>query len=66
MSFGIVPQRSRGEYFYRWNDSNGGQVALEEKEDDRYKLSVTSSMAKDLKEKLAKELHCSNVTRFQQ
>lgn len=50
--FDIQPNWKVGRNCYRWNDSNGGQVALEEKEDDRYKLSVTSSMAKDLRDAL--------------
>lgn len=43
--FDIQPNWKVGRNCYKWSDSNGRQVAVEEKEDDRYKLSVTSSMS---------------------
>lgn len=41
--FDIHPNWKVGRNCYRWTDSNSKQVAIEEKEDDRYKLSVTST-----------------------
>ncbi|KAJ5213331.1 hypothetical protein N7449_000500 [Penicillium cf. viridicatum] len=45
--FDIQPNWKVSRNCYKWSDSNGRQVAVEEKEDDRYKLSVTSSMSQE-------------------
>lgn len=50
--FDIQPNWKVGRTCYKWSDSNGRQVAVEEKEDDRYKLSVTSSMSQDSRDAL--------------
>ncbi|KAJ5817511.1 hypothetical protein N7447_007519 [Penicillium robsamsonii] len=50
--FDIQPNWKVGRNCYKWSDSNGRQVAVEEKEDDRYKLSVTTSMSQDLRDAL--------------
>lgn len=41
-----------GRNCYKWSDSNGRQVAVEEKGDDRYKLSVTTIMPQELRDAL--------------
>lgn len=50
--FDIHPNWKVGRNCYRWSDSNGRQVAVEEKEDDRYKLSVTRIMPQELRDAL--------------
>ena len=50
--FDIHPNWKVGRNCYRWSDSNGRQVAVEEKEDDIYKLSVTRIMPQDLRDAL--------------
>ncbi|KAJ5528847.1 hypothetical protein N7527_002240 [Penicillium freii] len=50
--FNIQPNWKVSRNCYKWSDSNGRQVAVEEKEDDRYKLSVTSSMSQELRDAL--------------
>ncbi|KAJ6139866.1 hypothetical protein N7471_006352 [Penicillium samsonianum] len=50
--FDIQPNWKAGRNCYKWSDPNGGQVAVEEKEDDRYKLSVTMSMSQELRDAL--------------
>ncbi|KAJ5355991.1 hypothetical protein N7517_010600 [Penicillium concentricum] len=50
--FDIQPNWKVGRNCYKWSDSNGRQVAIEEKEDDRYKLSVTTSMSQELRDAL--------------
>lgn len=50
--FDIQPNWKAGRNCYKWSDSNGRQVAIEEKEDDRYKLSVTSSMSQESRDAL--------------
>ncbi|CAG8281597.1 unnamed protein product [Penicillium nalgiovense] len=50
--FDIQPNWKVGRNCYRWSDADGRQVAAEEKEDDRYKLSVTSSMSQELRDAL--------------
>ncbi|KAL4991014.1 hypothetical protein BDW68DRAFT_153152 [Aspergillus falconensis] len=37
---------------YRWSDSNGRQMAVEEKEDGRYRLSVTREMPREMRDAL--------------
>ncbi|KAL4775686.1 hypothetical protein BDW60DRAFT_204255 [Aspergillus nidulans var. acristatus] len=37
---------------YRWDDSNGGQMAIEGKEDGKYKLSVTREMSQGMRDAL--------------
>jgi hypothetical protein len=50
--FDIQPNWKAGRNCYRWSDLDGRQVAIEEREDDRYKLSVTSSMSQELRDAL--------------
>jgi hypothetical protein len=50
--FDIQPNRKVGRNCYRWSDSNGRHVAVEEKEDDRYGLSVTTSMSQEMRDAL--------------
>lgn len=50
--FDIRPNWKLGRDCYSWSDSNGRLVAVEEKEDDRYKLSVMRSMPQELKDAL--------------
>ncbi|KOS46769.1 hypothetical protein ACN38_g2243 [Penicillium nordicum] len=50
--FDIQPNWNVGRNCYKWSDSNGRQVAVEEKEDGRYKLSVTSSMSQESRDAL--------------
>ncbi|KAJ5199771.1 hypothetical protein N7491_009432 [Penicillium cf. griseofulvum] len=50
--FNIQPIWKVGRNCYRWSDSNGRQLAVEEKEDDRYGLSVTTSMSEGLRDAL--------------
>ncbi|KAL5003742.1 hypothetical protein BDV10DRAFT_2384 [Aspergillus recurvatus] len=37
---------------YRWCDAGGGQVAVEENEDGRYRLSITRGMSQELRDAL--------------
>ncbi|GIJ86681.1 hypothetical protein Asppvi_005573 [Aspergillus pseudoviridinutans] len=48
--FDIQPDRKVGRNCYKWSDSNGRQVAIEEKENDGYKLSITRSMPQELRD----------------
>ncbi|GFF40236.1 hypothetical protein IFM51744_04394 [Aspergillus udagawae] len=50
--FDIQPDSKVGRNWYRWSDSNGRQVAIEGKENDRYTLSVTRSMPQELRDAL--------------
>ncbi|KXG47244.1 uncharacterized protein PGRI_011140 [Penicillium griseofulvum] len=50
--FDIQPSRKVGRNCYRWSDSDGRQVAVEEKGDDRYGLSITTSMSQELRDAL--------------
>lgn len=50
--FDIHPNWKVGRNCYRWSDSNGRQVAVEEKEDNIYKLSVTRIMPQELRDAL--------------
>lgn len=50
--FDIHPDWKGGRNCYRWSDSNGRQVAVEDKEDDRCKLSVTTIMPQELRDAL--------------
>ncbi|PKX89316.1 uncharacterized protein P174DRAFT_396941 [Aspergillus novofumigatus IBT 16806] len=50
--FDIRPDWKVGRNYYKWSDSNGRQVAIEEKENDRYKLSITRSMPREMKDAL--------------
>ncbi|KAJ5778837.1 hypothetical protein N7457_006557 [Penicillium paradoxum] len=50
--FDIHQNRKTGRNCYKWSDSNGIQVAVEEKEDDRYKLSITGTLSQELKDAL--------------
>ncbi|KAF7184824.1 hypothetical protein CNMCM7691_006693 [Aspergillus felis] len=48
--FDIQPDWKFARNCYRWSDSNGRQVAIEEKENDRYELSITRSMPQELRD----------------
>ncbi|KAL4763886.1 uncharacterized protein BDW70DRAFT_157460 [Aspergillus foveolatus] len=37
---------------YKWNDSNGGQMAIEGEKDGKYKLSVTREMSREMRDAL--------------
>ncbi|KAJ5951972.1 uncharacterized protein N7479_010385 [Penicillium vulpinum] len=50
--FDVQPNWKVGRNCYRWSDSNGREVAVEEKENDRYKLSVMRSMSQELRDAL--------------
>ena len=50
--FDIQPNWKVGHNCYKWSDSNGRQLAIEEKADDRYRLSVTSSMSQESRDAL--------------
>ncbi|GFG01209.1 hypothetical protein IFM53868_10964 [Aspergillus udagawae] len=50
--FDIQPDWKVGRNWYRWGDCNGRQVAIEGKENDRYKLSVTRSLPPELRDAL--------------
>lgn len=50
--FDIHPTWKVGRHCYRWSDSNGRQVAVDEKEDDKYKLSVMRIMPQELRDAL--------------
>ncbi|KAJ5177668.1 uncharacterized protein N7500_000367 [Penicillium coprophilum] len=50
--FDIQPNWKFGRNCYEWSDLNGEQVAVEEKENDRYKLSVTTSTSQELRDAL--------------
>ncbi|KAJ5496561.1 hypothetical protein N7463_008548 [Penicillium fimorum] len=50
--FDIQPNWKVGRNCYKWSDSNGRQVAVEAKEGDRYKLSVTINMSPELRDAL--------------
>ncbi|KAF7122622.1 hypothetical protein CNMCM5793_000647 [Aspergillus hiratsukae] len=50
--FDIHPNWKVGRNCYTWSDSNGRQLAVEEKKDERYKLSVMRSMPQDLRDAL--------------
>ncbi|EAW16860.1 uncharacterized protein NFIA_002090 [Aspergillus fischeri NRRL 181] len=50
--FDIYSDWKVGRNCYKWSDSNGRQVAIEEKENDRYKLSITRSMPQELRDAL--------------
>ncbi|GIK05413.1 hypothetical protein Aspvir_009523 [Aspergillus viridinutans] len=50
--FDIYPDWKIGRNCYRWSDSKGRQAAIEEKENDRYKLSITRSMPQELRDAL--------------
>jgi hypothetical protein len=50
--FDIHPDWKVSRICYKWSDSHGRQVAIEEKENDRYKLSITRSMPQELRDAL--------------
>ncbi|CAG8909026.1 unnamed protein product [Penicillium egyptiacum] len=50
--FDIHPNRKVCGNCYKWSDSDGRQLAVEEKENDRYRLSVTRSMSQELRDAL--------------
>lgn len=50
--FDIQPNWKVSRNCYRWNDSKGRQVAVEEKENDKYKLSLTRSTSQELRDAL--------------
>ncbi|CAI7585885.1 unnamed protein product [Penicillium glandicola] len=50
--FDIQPNWKVGRNCYRWSDSDGRQLAVEEKEDVRYKLSITRSISQELRDAL--------------
>lgn len=50
--FEIRPRWKAGGNRYRWCDSNGGEVALEDREGERYTLAVTAPMPKELRDAL--------------
>ncbi|KAJ6070760.1 hypothetical protein N7467_012079 [Penicillium canescens] len=50
--FDIHPNWKVGRNCYKWSDSNGRQVAVDEKEDDRCKLSITRIMPQELRDAL--------------
>lgn len=50
--FDIHPNWKVGRNCYTWSDSNGRLVAVEEKEDDTYKLSITRTIPQDWRDSL--------------
>ncbi|KAJ5463146.1 hypothetical protein N7475_008090 [Penicillium sp. IBT 31633x] len=50
--FDIKPIWKVGRKRYSWNDANGRQVAFEEEDNDKYKLSLTSRMSEELRDAL--------------
>ncbi|KAI9370773.1 hypothetical protein BJX61DRAFT_71697 [Aspergillus egyptiacus] len=50
--FDIQPEWKVGRNCYKWSDSKGAQVAVEGKEDERYKLSITRRMPQELRDAL--------------
>ncbi|GFG08215.1 hypothetical protein IFM61392_05250 [Aspergillus lentulus] len=50
--FDIHPDWKVGRNCYKWSDFNGRQVAIEEKENDRYQLSIMKSMPLELRDAL--------------
>lgn len=50
--FDIHPNWKVGRNCYKWSDSNGRQVAVDETEDGRCKLSITSIMPQELRDAL--------------
>jgi hypothetical protein len=50
--FDIHPNWKAGRNFYKWSDSNGRQVAVDENVDGRCKLSITRIMPQELRDAL--------------
>jgi hypothetical protein len=50
--FDIHPDWKVGRNCYKWSDSHGRQVAIEEKEDGTYKVSITRSMPQESRDAL--------------
>lgn len=50
--FDIHPNWKAGRNFYKWSDSNGRQVAVDENVDGRCKLSITRTMPQELRDAL--------------
>ena len=50
--FDIQPNWKVGRNCYKWSDSNGRQVAVEETEGEKYKVSITRSISQELRDAL--------------